>query len=113
MKVKFIPTLISVGIGLLIGYGFFAANSSEWQKWLMFAFTAVEFSSFFVGGFGIKYAERGGVNITVLSVIFLIAATVANLIFTFVPFATAPFVIVNGILLLVFIGITYAMARAL
>ena len=113
MKIKFIPTLISAALALLVGYGFFAANGQEWQKWLMFAVTAVEFIVLLVGGFGIKYAERGGANITVLSVVFIIVALVANLIFTFAPFATAPFIIISGILILLYVGIAYALAKAL
>ena len=61
MKLKLIPALISVGIGLLAGYGFYAANGNEWQKWLMFALCSVEFIVLFAGGFGISYAGKGDV----------------------------------------------------
>ena len=113
MKIKFIPALISAALALLIGYGFFAANGHEWQRWLMFAVTAVEFIVLLVGGFGIKYAERGGANVTALSIVFIIATLVANLIFTVLPFVAPPFVIVSGILILLYVGIAYAIAKSL
>ena len=112
MKLKLVPALISVGIALLAGYGFFAANASEPQCWLMFAVTAVEFAAFFISGFGISYG-RGGSNVTVLAIVFAVIGVIANLIFTFAPFATAPYIIVNGILVLLYAGIAYAIAKAL
>lgn len=105
--------LISVGIGLLTGYGFYAANSQEYQHRLMFAFLAIEFSVFFMCGFAIKYAERGNGNITVLSIVFVILALIANIIFSILPFSPAPFIIINGILLLVYAGIVYGLSKAL
>ncbi len=112
MKMKVVPAIISVGIALLIGYGFYAANRSEWQRWMMFGVCAVEFLVFLVGGFGIRYAERGNMNITVLSVVFAVIALIVQFVSTFLLFRTAPYIIVNGILVLVYIGIAYALAKA-
>lgn len=115
MKIQFklIPSLIMVGISLLVGYAFYSANSSEWQKWLMFGFASIEFLILLMGGFGIKYAEKGGSNITVLAVVFTIIAVIVQLVSTFAPFHIAPYIITNGILILIFIGIVYTLANAL
>lgn len=113
MKVKTIPSIICAGIGLLAGYGFYAANSSEWQKWIMLAVASVEFIVLLCGGFGVKYAERGGANIVALSVVCTIIALVLHLIFTLATFHLAPYIVLNGILLLIFIGVTYAIAKSL
>lgn len=113
MKVKVVPSIICAGIGLLAGYGFYAANGSEWQKWLMFAVAAVEFIVLLCGGFCIKYAERGGGNITALSAVFTIIALILQLVFSLVSFNAAPYIVLNGILVLLFIGITYAIAKSL
>lgn len=113
MRLKVVPAIISLGIALLIGYGFYAANQNEWQKWLMFGFAAVEFFILFGGGFGLKYAERGNANITVLSVLFAVFALIVQLVSTFLPFKAAPYIIVNGILVLLYVGIAYALAKAL
>ena len=113
IKVNVIPTIIALGLGLLAGYGFYAANAEETQQWIMFGVLACEFSVYFICGFGIKYAERGNVNITVLSVIFVILAVIANVLFSVLTFSFAPFIIVNGILLLLYAGILYGLVRAL
>lgn len=115
MKIQFklIPTLIMAAISILIGYAFYAANSSEWQKWFMFILAAVEFSILLIGGFGIKYADRGGANITVLSIVFTILVLIVQLISTFFKFYKAPYIIINGIIILIYLGITYALAKGL
>lgn len=112
MKIKIVPLIISIGISLLIGYGVFAANNNEWQKWLMFGISAVEFSILLGGGFGFKYSEKGNVNITVLSVIFAIVALIVQIVASFL-FKLAPYIIINGIIALLYIGIAYALAKAL
>ena len=113
MKIKLVSTLVSVGIAALAGYGFYAANASEEQKWLMFGVAAATFLILLVGGFGIKYAERGGTNITILSVLFTIAAIIVNVLATCLSFHAAPYIIASGIIVLLYIGITSAMAKAL
>jgi len=110
---KLIPSLVSIGIALLIAYSFSAANMQEWQRWLMFTVCAVAFIALFGGGFGLKYAERGSINITVLSIIFIIIALIIQLIATFAAFSLTPYIIVNGLLVLTYIGIAYAIAKAL
>ena len=110
---KLIPSLVSIGIALLIAYSFSAANMQEWQQWLMFTVCAVAFIALFGGGFGLKYAERGSINITVLSIIFIIIALIIQLIATFAAFSLTPYIIVNGLLVLTYIGIAYAIAKAL
>ncbi len=113
IQFKFIPILISLGIAILAGYGFFAANGGEDGRGIMFALAGVSFFVMLVGGFGIKYAERGGGNISVLSVITIIANIIVNVIFVFVQFHPAPYIIAEGILILLYVGIVYAMANAL
>ena len=113
MKVKVIPLLISLGLAALAGYGFYAANGGEDGNTLMFAVAGVSFFIMLAGGFGIKYAERGGSNITILSVLALIVNLVVNVIFTLVQFKTAPYIITSGILILLYLSIVYALAKAL
>lgn len=113
IKIRVIPTIIMLGIALLIGYGFYAGNASESQRWLMFAISSLEFAVILIAGFGIRYADRGTVNITVLSIIIAIIALIIQLVSTFAPFHMAAYIIANGILILLFLGITYAFAHAL
>ncbi|MBQ4498292.1 MAG: hypothetical protein II973_12435 [Spirochaetaceae bacterium] len=113
MKIKLVPALVSAGIAALAGYGFYAANASEDQKWLMLGIATGTFLILLVGGFGIKYADRGDSNITVLSVLFTIAAIIVNVIATCLSFHFAPYIIASGIIVLLYIGITNAIAKAL
>ncbi|MBO4509443.1 MAG: hypothetical protein J5747_12515 [Spirochaetaceae bacterium] len=116
MKVKLVPTLIIAGISALIGYGFYAANSNDGNAgcWIMLAVSAVSLFVTLGGGFGIRYKESGSaVNIVVISVIFSIVELIINLISTFATFHVAPYIIVSGTVLLVYVGIAYAMAKAL
>jgi hypothetical protein len=52
-------------------------------------------------------------NIRIVSVLFFIILLVSNIIFSFVTFSLAPYIIVNGILFLIFILISYGIIRAL
>jgi len=56
--------------------------------------------------------SRTTTNIRVVSGIFFAVALISNLIFTFISFSVPSYIIVNGILLLVFILITYSINRA-
>lgn len=115
MKVKLVPALIVFGIAALIGYGFYAANARDEGNgaWIMLAASVVSFFVTLGGGFGIRYGEGGSaVNITVLSVVFTVVHLVINLIATFAPFHAAPYIIVSGIVLLLYVGIVYGMTRA-
>lgn len=113
MKVKTVSALVSVGIAALAGYGVYAANASEEQRWIMLGVSAVTFLVLLVGGFGIKYADRGGSNITILSVLFTVAAVIVNVVASLGAFHLAPYVIASGIIVLLYVGIVSAMAKAL
>lgn len=116
MKIRLVPTLILAGISIFIGYGFYAANAHNGNAscWIMMAFSAVGIFVSLAGGFGIKYEKDGSsVGIAVLSVIVAILHLVINFVATFVPFHAAPYIIFSGIVLLAYIGIVYAMSKAL
>lgn len=116
MKVKLVPTLIVAGISLLIGYGFYAANAKDGNAgcWIMAVFSTISMFVSLGGGFGITYKENGSVvNIVVLSVIFAIVFLVINLISTLAVFHIAPYIVISGITLLAYVGIAYAISKAL
>ena len=66
------------------------------------------------GGLGIRHGAGGScLGIMVLSVIAAIVHLVINLVATFAPFRVAPYIIVSGIVLLIYILIVYSMSKAL
>lgn len=116
MKIRVVSTLILAGISILAGYAFYAANVHDGNagRWIMMVCSAVTLFVSLAGGFGIRYGARGsGVGIMVLSVIAAIVHLVINLVATFAPFRAAPYIIVSGIVLLIYIGIVYSMSKAL
>ena len=80
-KIKIIPTLIVIGIALLIGYTFFAANNTEWQKWLMFGLSSIEFLIFLEVAFGIELESRKAINLIIVSIIFADSKVINNQIY--------------------------------
>ena len=91
MKCNIFLTVASVLIAALIGYGFYAANSSESFVWLL------------CSGAGItSVLTLTGINITALSSIFFVLFLICNLVFAFTAVKVAPYVIINGILLIIY-----------
>ena len=114
MKVNVFMLLIALALAALAGYGFFAANGGEVYRWLI---TIGSGLSLFVtlSGFIALAADGGGgtVNIKVTSVLFFTALLIEHIIFSFTGIAAAPYVIITGILLLLFVLISYAVVRAI
>ena len=116
MKIRLVPALIMAGISLLAGYGFYAANAHGGNAdcWIMMVTSAICLFVALAGGFCVKYGEGGSsVGIAVISVIAVIVHLIINLIATFAPFHVAPYIIFSGIILLIYIGIVYAMSKSL
>ena len=116
VQIKFIPLLITLGLALLSGYGFYAANANDgdFGCWIMLGVSAFAFFVVLAGGFAVKYKESGSaVGIVALSVVVLVILLVINLVATFAPFRVAPYIICSGITLLVYVGIAYALSKAL
>lgn len=73
MKCNIFLTVASVLIAALIGYGFYAANSSESFVWLLCSGAGITSVLTLTGIFGISTKGRtGGINITALSSIFFV-----------------------------------------
>jgi hypothetical protein len=112
MKVNVVFALIAFAIASLIGYGFFAANSGEPYQLFKAIYGGVTLFIPLAGIFAVSAGGRGGkVHTKVVSMLFFIAVLVAQLIFNFVVFRLAPYIIITGILLLVYVLICYAVAR--
>lgn len=113
MKTNYLLIVIAVLISALIGYGFYAANGGEVNQLLIAFGSGISFAITLstLLGIGFERSEQT-VNVKVVSVIFTILLLISNLIFGFTKVATAAYVIVNGILLLIFILITYGIVKA-
>jgi len=115
MKINLVPALIAFAIAALAGYGFFAWNGNETYQ-LLVAVGAGLFIFITMGGaIAISQGGRGTVgNIRVLSIVFLILAIISNILFSIFALSTpTSYIIVNGILFLLYILITYTVNRAI
>lgn len=112
MKINFVPTIIATAVSLLIAYGLYSFHDSE-NKILLSAGSFVFLATTLVMSIGASFElQRTTTNIKVVSGIFFAIALIGNLIFTFVNFSVPSYVIINGILILVFILIVYLINQA-
>lgn len=113
MKPNVFLIVVSVLISALAGYGFYAANSGESFCLLLSLGSGLTFASTLIGMLGVRPKERAGnVNFKVVSVIFFVLFLVSNLIFGFVGMRVAPYIIVNGIILLIYAIIEYGIIKS-
>ena len=112
MKINFVQTIIAIVLSLLIAYGLYSFHDSE-NKILLSTGSFVFIATTLVLSIGISFQlPRTTINTKVISGIFFAVALISNLIFTFIKFSVPSYVIINGILLLVFILIAYSINRA-
>jgi hypothetical protein len=116
MKINPIMAAIAFAIAALAGYGFFAWAGGEPLRILLG-----------IGGGICLFVPMGGVvavtttggqggtgNIRVLSVLVLVVEVIIKVIFGFMtPQTAAPYVVINGIIVVAYVGISYAMMKAL
>lgn len=108
MKINWFLVLISFFISALAGYGFYAGTANLFLTIGSGLFLFVTLSGMLAISFG-----RGSANVKVLSSLFLIVSLIEHLIFAFAGFKTAPYIIITGILLLLYIIIFYGVTKAL
>lgn len=112
MKVNVIPTIIALAISAIISYCFYSWCKSDNQLLLtiggfVFIATTLVFSM------GVSFAQpRTTTNVRVLSATFFVIALISNIVFMLLQFNPPVYILVNGILLLVWLLIVYALKRA-
>ncbi|MBR1550270.1 MAG: hypothetical protein IJ634_06495 [Bacteroidales bacterium] len=113
MKVNIVPTIIAAGISALLAYALYALCHTEGKELLLAIVGGIGFFLTLAGCFAVRFeGERTSANTAVVAVVFFLLLLIANGIFAFVQFATPALVIINGILLLAFVGTEYAIAKA-
>ena len=112
MKINLVQTIIAIAVSLLIAYGLYSFHSGE-NKILLSAGSFVFLATALVMTIGASFElPRTTTNIRVVSGIFFVIALISNMIFTFVNFSVPSYVIINGILILVFILNVYLINQA-
>lgn len=107
MKLKFIPALIAIVLSTLLSYGLYTFNLSENRLILSIgSFIFIVTILLILIGSNTVF-PRTNTNIKATSVVFFILALVSNLIFAFIPFVVFLYILINGILFLVYILLIY------
>ena len=113
MKPNVFLIIVSLLISALAGYGFYAANSGEDFALLLSIGSGICLAVSLIGTLGIKSEERTlNVNFRVVSALFFLVFLASNLIFGFAGVRVAPYVIVNGVLLLIYLTIEYGLVKS-
>lgn len=112
MKINFVQTIIAIALSFLISYGLYSFHGSE-NKILLSAGSFIFLATTLIMTIGISFElPRTTTNIRVVSGVFFTIALISNLIFSFINFSVPSYIIINGILLLVFIVISYSINQA-
>jgi hypothetical protein len=116
MKINIITLAIAFAVAALIGYGLYALNSAE---------TDIPLANALGGGIalfitlagtvavGSKSGSGGTLNIRLTSGVFFVLLLIEQIIFSFVPFRLAPYIVVTGVLSLLYVLIAYAVGKTL
>lgn len=112
MKVNLVKSVIAIGVCGLIAFGFYRFYSFE-SKMLLglgcFLFTA----STMLWAIAIRFKfQRTTTMVRAASGIFFLIALLSNFLFSCFEFSAPLYVIVNGILILIYVLIVYTISKA-
>lgn len=111
MKLKPISTIIALAINALVAYGFYSLCKSE-NQWLLCIGSFVTLSATLIPAMGFDFSEsRSMANVKVLAYVFFLLMLISNLIFAFVEFSTPSYVVINGVITLIFIFVAYSIGK--
>ena len=116
MKFNLVTLLIAFGIAALGGYTLFVINTADADIPLANAIGGgIAFFVTLAGAISVSFNSGKGptLNIRVLSSIFFAIVLVQQMVFCFVPFSMPPYIIITGILLLLYALIVYRSSRAI
>lgn len=104
MKVNFVNSLIAVAISALLAYACYEICDYERVQWVITigAFITIALPVLFAMGISAK-EQRGAIMLKTLSYVFFVMELVANGIFVFFDFQVPVYVIINGLLLLIYL----------
>ena len=111
MRINYVMLLIALGIAALSASGFYSSNSGEELRILITVGSGVTFFITLAGVLAIT-SQSGTSNIRVISIIFFIVFLIEHIIFS-IFMRMEPYIVITGVLLLLYVLLGYAMNRAL
>ena len=110
MKANVFLTLISVLLTGLIGYWIYDIAKGQEQDTLCGICSSVCILSTIIPLIGLQYnSGRMGVNIRILSGLFLVIFLISHFCYAIYGIKMPSYIIVNGLILVIFLGIFYKM----
>jgi len=111
MKIDFVKSIISIAVSSLIAYGFYVFHTQE-NKDILAIGSFVFLSITLLFTLAIRFnLPRTSTLIKTVSILFFAIALISNLVFHFVNFRSEFYIIVIGILLLVYGLIVYSLSK--
>ncbi|MDR1317222.1 MAG: hypothetical protein LBK13_10150 [Spirochaetales bacterium] len=114
MKINPVMLIVSLAISGLIAFGFYTLNKGEVYLWLITIGSGLLSSITLSGILAVSFNVKGGTgNYKIVSVLFFLITLISNIIFNFLDFTPPPYIIVNGILFLLYVTVEYGVIKAL
>lgn len=112
MKIKAIPLVIVLGISAIITYGLYSFCTSG-NAILLAVFGGLMSLATLATAFGVTFRHQGkSVNIKVVSLVFFVLALISNIVFARCAFKIPTYIIVNGLLILIWLLVVYGISKA-
>jgi hypothetical protein len=112
MKLNLILTIISVALVGLITYGFYSANQNNTYHILITAGAGISLLLTLGGTLAVTSNIRGlSLNIKIVSAIFFVTMLIAHIIFSIINVGLPPYLVITGIMLLLYILTCYLIVR--
>ncbi|MCH5176601.1 MAG: hypothetical protein J1F25_01170 [Prevotellaceae bacterium] len=113
MKLNIPFTLIAVAVAALLGWMVYAISTPDDHAAIAAFGSGISFAVTLIPAIGMTYETCGtAVNLRVLSFGAFFAILIAQLIFAFTHIALPAYPIVSALLVLIYIALAYAIARA-
>ncbi|WET69787.1 hypothetical protein [Sphingobacterium sp.] len=111
MKLDYIKTVIAIAISCLISYGFFVFTNNS-NKELLSVGTCLFLSVTLVCTLAIQLqSARTTTLVKTVSSIFFVCALIINIAFLFIEFKKEIYIILTGIVFLVYVLLTYSVSK--
>ena len=114
MKINFITLIIALALAALAAYGFYTADGGETAIFRAIGGGLMLFVTLSGAIALVIENDRGAVlNIRIISFVFFTIVLIIQIVFCFVLFRITPYIIINGIMLLLYILIAYSIGSRL
>lgn len=112
MRINTVLTIIAIAMAILIGYLTFSIAEGEKNDIVCGITSTICFTAVLIPIVGLQYdSSKLGINIKIMSVIFLVVFLISHFSFAAICIRMPYYIIINGILLLIYIVILDRMNR--